>query len=234
VQGFFYKLKKENTMKKHINVHKIVGVAMFASLAFVLSLIFRFPVMFLTFDVKDAVITLSGFIFGPICAVVTSLLAATIELSISDTGVYGFIMNFASSATFSFAASMIYKYKRTFFGSVIGFYSASAILVAVMIGLNILVTPFYMGVPRSVVIDMLDILFMFNAAKALMNSAIAMLFYKPVITALRRARLIKTKDSNPDSEKKSFFNRFTAYTVIFALVTVAVAITLFVILKLDS
>ena len=216
-----------------INIQKIVGIAMFAALAFVVSLVFRFPVLFLTFDAKDAVITLAGFIFGPISAVVTALLSATIELSISDTGVYGFIMNFASSATFSFTASLIYKYKRTYFGSVVAFYSATVVLTIVMVLMNIFVTPFYMGVPRAMVIEMIPTVFLpFNLAKALMNSAIAMLLYKPVITALRRAKLIKTKDGfKKENGKAGFFNRFTVYTLIIGLTTLAVAITIFVILK---
>lgn len=215
-----------------INLQKIVGIAMFSALAFVVSLVFRFPVLFLTFDAKDAVITLAGFIFGPVSAVVTSLLAATIELSISDTGIYGFIMNFASSATFSFVASLIYKYKRTFFGSVIAFYGATVVLTLVMIGMNVLVTPFYMGAPRSAVIEMIPtVLLPFNFAKALMNSAIAMLLYKPVITALRRAKLIKTKDSVSTERSRGFFNRFTVYTLIIGLTTLAVAITIFLILR---
>ena len=216
-----------------LNVQKIVGIAMFAALAFVISLVFRFPVMFLTFDAKDAVITLGGFIFGPISALVISLLAATIELSISDTGVYGFIMNFASSATFSFVASLIYKYRRSFWGSMVAFYSATVVLVLVMLGMNIFVTPFYMGVPRSMVIEMIPSVFLpFNLAKALMNSAIAMLLYKPVITALRRAKLIKTKDGfSKENGKVGFLNRFTVYTLIIGLTTLAAAITIFVILK---
>lgn len=217
---------------KKLNLQKIVGIAMFASLAFVVSMVFRFPVMFLTFDAKDAIITLAGFIFGPVSAIITSLLAATIELSISDTGVYGFIMNFASSATFSVTASLIYKYKRTFFGSIIAFYSATAVLTAVMIGMNMLVTPFYMGVPRSVVIEYIPTLFLpFNFAKALMNSAVAMLLYKPVITSLRRAKLIKTADGMQSKGKAGFFNRFTVYTIAVALSTLAIAIIIFVFIK---
>lgn len=219
-----------NTNK--LNLQKIVGIAMFASLAFVVSLVFRFPVMFLTFDAKDAIITLAGFIFGPISALITSLLAATIELSISDTGIYGFIMNFTSSAVFSFTASIIYKYKRTFFGSVAAFYSASIILTLTMMGMNVLVTPYFMGVERSVVIDMLPTLFLpFNLAKALMNSAISMLLYKPVITSLRRAKLIKTADGALSRSKGGFFNRFTVYTLIIGISTLAASIIIFVILK---
>lgn len=217
---------------KKVNIQKIVGIAMFASLAFVVSLVFRFPVLFLTFDAKDAIIALAGFIFGPVSALITSLLAATIELSISDTGIYGFIMNFVSSATFSFTASLIYKYKRTFVGSIIAFYSATATLTLVMLGMNILVTPFYMGAPRSAVIELLPTLLLFNLAKALMNSAVAMLLYKPVITALRRARLIKVKASEIGKDSKiGFLNKFTVYTLVIGLTTLAVATAIFIIIK---
>ena len=218
--------------KKKVNLQKIVGIAMFAALAFVASLVFRFKVMFLTFDAKDAIITLAGFIFGPISAVVTSLLAATIELSISDTGLYGFIMNFVSSATFSFTASLIYKYKRTFLGSIIAFYSATAVLTVVMLGMNVLITPHYMGVSREAVIELIPtVLFPFNLAKALMNSAIAMLLYKPVITALRRAGFIKRKSGLAKTEKVSFFNKFSVYTLAIGLSTLAIATTIFLILR---
>ena len=45
-----------------VNVQKIVGIAMFAALAFVVSLVFRFPVMFLTFDAKDAIVCITAMI----------------------------------------------------------------------------------------------------------------------------------------------------------------------------
>ena len=65
---------------QRVDIKKIVGIAMFAALAFVVSLVFRFPVTFLTYDAKDAIITLAGFIFGPISALITSLLAAILEI----------------------------------------------------------------------------------------------------------------------------------------------------------
>ena len=89
---------------------KMTGIAMFSALAFIVSLVFRLPVMFLTFDAKDAVIAIAGFIYGPVSAVIISIIAALIEfISISDTGWYGLLMNFASSATFAGVASLIYS-----------------------------------------------------------------------------------------------------------------------------
>ena len=98
----------------------MTGIAVFSALAFIVSFSIRVPVQFLTFDAKDAIIAIAAFVYGPISAVIMALIAALIEaVTISDTAVYGFIMNFASSATFALVASTIYKYKRTarLFGS---------------------------------------------------------------------------------------------------------------------
>ena len=116
--------------KKNIMLHTVTGVGIFSSLAFIATLVCKLiPSVggFLSLDAKDAVIAIASFIYGPIVAPVISLITAFIEfVTISDTGWYGFIMNFASSATFSLVASLIYKYKKSFNGAVIGFASAVA------------------------------------------------------------------------------------------------------------
>ena len=240
---YFNKTEEENTSSAPLNaktskgekarayrkldVKKLVGISMFAALAYIATFVFRINVMFLTFDVKDAVITISSFIYGPIAALVSSLLVALLELiTISGTGVYGFIMNFASSAAFSVTASLIYKHKRDFLGAIISIYTASFVLVAVMMVLNVLVTPYYMtgGNVEAVVALIPKLLLPFNTAKALMNSAVVMLLYKPVSQALKRARLV-TGSFNMR------FNKQSVYLLIIAIITAALAITLFVITK---
>ena len=206
----------------------MTGIAVFSALAFIVSFVFRLPVMFLTFDAKDAVIAIASFIYGPLSAPIMSLIAALLELvSISDTGVYGFIMNFASSAAFSLTASLIYKYRRNFVSSIIGLYSAVVATVAVMMLLNIFVTPYYMGVATDAVVEMLPtVLLPFNFAKALMNASIAMLLYKPIVFALRRAHLI----SGPRAEGTGF-NRRSVITIIVGGVSLLLAAAIFFILK---
>ena len=181
---------------------------------------------FLTFDAKDAVLTIAAFIYGPIAAIIMSLIPALIELlTISGTGFWGFLMNFASSACFSFTASVIYKYKRSFNGAIVGLYTSVLATTAVMMVLNILVTPIYMGVPRAVVIELLPTLLLpFNFAKALMNAAITMLIYKPVSVAMKRAKLIQGK-------MDAKFNKQSVVMLIIGGVTLAASITIFLILK---
>ena len=207
-------------MKKTKNsmIRTVTGVGIFSALAFITTLVCKLiPSVggFLSLDAKDSVIAIASFIYGPIVAPIISLVSAFIEfVTISDTGWYGFVMNFASSATFSLVASLTYKYKKSFNGAIIGFASAVVVTTGVMLLLNIFVTPVYfvsIGVPmtRDTVIEMLPrLLLPFNFAKSLINSALALLLYKPIINAMRSAHLV------PKSEHKTEFNRSSILTLI--------------------
>ena len=216
-------MTKENNF---FSTKRIVGMAMFSALAYGVTFVFRIPVQFLTFDAKDAVLTIAAFIYGPLSALIMSFIPAFIEsVTISGTEFWGFLMNFASSACFSFTASVIYKYKRSFNGAIIGLYASVLTTTAVMIVLNIFITPIYMKVPTAVVIDFLPTLLLpFNFAKALMNAAIAMLIYKPVSIAMKRAKLIS---GSVDAR----FTKKSLIMIITGAISLAAAIALFVWLK---
>lgn len=65
-------------------------------------------------------------------------------------------------------------------------------MTALMILWNWLITPLYMHVPRDVVVKMLIPTFLpFNLVKGGINATLAMLLYKPVVTALRKAKLVE-------------------------------------------
>lgn len=178
---------------------RIVGISVFSALSFILALVCS-PIPpvggFLSLDVKDAIITIAAFVYGPVSAVIISFIAAALEfLTISTTAWYGFLMNFVSSATFSLTASLIYSRRRTFGASLVGIYSAVASTTAVMLLMNLFVTPWYLvyiGLPlevaRGEVARLLPyVIAPFNFAKALLNSSIIMLLYKPLSAALSKA-----------------------------------------------
>lgn len=215
-------------MKKvnNVDVKRIASIAMLSALAFLARLVFKIPVSFLTFDIKDTVIATGGLIFGPVSAVVISLLVSLIEMIISETGPIGFVMNFISSATFAGVAALIYKFRRTFNGAIIGLFSSVAVTTGVMLLMNLLLTPIYQSVPVEVVIDMLPTLFLpFNFAKTLLNAAVVMLIYKPVVIALRKARIIEGKAMDIK------FNKQSILTIIISSISLIAAIVIFVILN---
>ena len=214
-------------MNKRITNYKtIASIAMLSALAFLARLIFKIPVSFLTFDIKDSIIALGGMIFGPVSGVVIALLVSLIEMIISETGPIGFVMNFISSAAFAGTAALIYKFKRTFNGAIIGLFSAVGTTTAVMLLMNLLLTPIYQEVPVEVVIGMLPTLFLpFNFAKTLLNAAIVMLIYKPVVVALRKARII---EGRPMDTK---FGKESVITIIISALSLITAVVIFVILN---
>ena len=212
--------------KTSLDIKKTASIAMLSALAFLARLVFKIPVSFLTFDIKDTVIALGGLVFGPVSGVVIALVVSLVEMIISETGPIGFVMNFVSSAVFAGVASLIYKFKRTFNGAIIGLYSSVAATTAVMLLMNVILTPIYQGVPRSAVIEMLPTLFLpFNFAKTLLNAAIVMLIYKPVVVALRKAKILEGKTMDVKFGKQSVI------TIIISSVSLVAAIVIFVILN---
>lgn len=184
------------------NVKKMVMMAMLSAVAFALVALIRIPVvLFLSYEPKDVVIAIGGFLFGPLMAFGVSAIASLIEfMTISGTGVIGLVMNVLSTCAFACTASYIYKKNHTMKGAWMGLIAGSLLMSAVMVLWNYLITPFYMGIPREEVVKLLlPVILPFNLLKAGLNSAILLLIYKPVVQVLRKMNLVEeshTKSSN--------------------------------------
>ncbi len=198
---------------------RIALIALFGALSYVLMLVIHFKISFLTLDLKDTIIALSGLYFGPLAALTLSLLVPLLEfITVSDTGVYGLLMNFLGSAAFSVTAAVIYRYKKSFAGALIALFSAVAALVAVMLTFNLLVTPHYMGVTVAEVQALIPTLLLpFNLIKAILNMGFVLLFYKPISTVMQRMGLIE-KSTRPQG-----FHRRSVVMILIALALIAVS-----------
>ena len=208
------------------NIKKISVTAVLCALAYLCMFVFRFKVSFLTFDFKDAILAVISFLYGPIYGIVSALVVALTELiSVSDTGVYGFIMNFLSSAAFAGVCGVFYKYKRTLLGAVLGALCAMLVMTAVMLIANAFITPLYMKVPQSVVIGMIpSLLLPFNLLKGVFNAAITMIIYKPITSALKKMGLMA---SGGGTNK----GRFAVLSVVSVIVIVIATLIILYLLK---
>ena len=181
-------------MKKTIDVKKMVLLSLLSALAYVITVAFpRIEVAgFLRYEPKDVIIVIGAFLLGPYAAVVSSSLVALLEMvTISSTGPVGGLMNALSSCSFALVASLIYNKKRTLGGAILALAVGGVVMSGVMLLWNWLVTPLYMKVERSVVEAMLLPVFLpFNLIKAGLNSALILALYKPMLTAIRSARLL--------------------------------------------
>lgn len=177
--------------KSQVQLRRMLIAALFVALAYVSRFIFHFNVAFLTFECKDAFLAIGGMFLGPLWALGMSAATALIEfITISDTGWYGLVMNFCAAAAFACVASLVYRYRRTLTGAIVGLSAGVAALVGVMLPLNLLITPAYMGVGIAEVIAILPkLLLPFNLLKGILNMAVVLLLYKPLTRALRATHL---------------------------------------------
>ena len=206
-------------------VKLLVGVGVFAALAAVVSFATSFiKIGFLSLDMGDIVVVLASYIYGPVSGLAISLISSLCSFLYSGTGFWGFVMDFASSATFAFAASFIYYRRKNFKFAIIGTYSAILAVVLVMMPLNILITPLYTGTTSGDVIVMIPkLLLPFNLFKAAFNGGAVLLLYKPVAKALRGANLVP---SIPKGEKNeaSKPGSYAPYSLLIGALTVIVAV----------
>lgn len=210
----------------HGDTKKLVSLAMLTALAYIVMILSKaLPQVsgFLQLDLKDTIICIGGFLFGPMAAAVSSIVVAVIEMfTYSDTGIIGCIMNMLATCAFCCTASFVYKRIHTKKGAVIGLSCGVVVLTIVMLLWNYLITPIYMKIDRAVVAAMLPTVFLpFNLVKGGLNMAIILLIYKPVVTALRKAHLVP---ESKDGSKQG--GRINAGFLLFALALLGTFVTL--------
>ena len=200
-------------MRNQFSVKKMVLLAMLAAVAYMMVTLIRIPVvLFLKYEPKDVIITIGGFLMGPMAAFIVSLLVSLLEMiTISDTGPIGAIMNLISTCSFACTAAIFYKKNHTLKGAVIGLAVGSVIMVVTMILWNWLISPLYMfeinspealAEARAAVEALLLPAFLpFNLLKAGLNTAFILCLYKPLVTALRKTGLIPSPNAQKGSSR---------------------------------
>ena len=196
--------------KRKFSTKEIVCMGMFCALAYaVMALSKLIPVSiagFLNFDFKDFVIAICGFLFGPLPAIIVTVIVSLIEMiTISSTGPIGLLM------------------KRKFSSAVVGLILGIVCMAIIMVLWNWLITPLYMGVPRETVVGMLLPVFLpFNLIKGAINAAITLLLYHPIVSALRKANLVP--QSNSKAPKKKGLSLGVTLVSIFVIISLVLVI----------
>lgn len=212
-----------------MKVKKLCMAALFCALAIASTYIMHIKVMFLTFDAKDAVITIAGLLFGPIYSIAISLVVSLVEfISIGDAGFWGFLMDFLSTALFSTVCALIYKYKKNIKGAVIGLVSAIFAMTAFMLLFNLFIVPIYTpNFTTAAVAKMVPTLFLpFNLTKALLNSAIVLVLYKPASIAMKAAKVLPSKAQPQAEPADGSANERKKKNLIFSLVVTGVGLVI--------
>ena len=205
-------------------LRRLTVMAMFTALAFAAVAFVRIPVMlWLSYEPKDVLLTIGAFLLGPIEGIVMTVVVALLELvTISNTGLIGFVMNVFSSCLFVCTASIIYHRKRTLAGALIGLICGALLTTGGMILWNYLITPLYMAnTTREQVAGMLIPLFLpFNLLKSALNATLTMLLYKGVSSTLRAAKLL------PPAQKPTNGKKYLPVTILSLLVLAALILAM--------
>ena len=205
-----------------VDVKKLATMAMLVALAYVVTVVTRFPLMaaasYLKYDPKDVVLLIGAYLFGPLAGAAMSVATCFIEMiTVSEAGIYGFIMNVVASCAFILPSAFLYHRRRTMGGAIAGLALGVVAMAATMVLWNYIITPIYEGLPRGQVAGMLATVFLpFNAIKAVLNAALTLMLYQPVTNALRRTHLLPAL---PDGSLRRSYNLGAVVLGLFLLAT---------------
>lgn len=180
----------------------ITVTAMLSAISFVLMFLdFSVPFMptFVQMDISELPALLAAFSLGPVYGVVVCLVKNLIHLLITSTAGAGELCNFLLGASFVFPAGLIYKFRKSRSGAILGALVGAVIMALFSIPLNYFITyPVYVvayGMPLDAIIGMyqairpgvnglLECLITFNApftlVKGLLDALLCFLIYKPL------------------------------------------------------
>ncbi len=218
-----------NRAANRIDTKKLVLAALFAAIAFIVSLLIRIPLIptftFLKYDAKDVIIALEGFILGPWYSIATTVVVSLVEMvTVSTSGFIGAIMNIISTLAFVLPSTIVYKYCHNLFGAVLGLVLGVFNETGWMLIWNYFITPLYTtGMSREVIASyLLPVFFPFNFIKGTINACLTFILYKPVMTALRHAKVMpKSVGTAPKTSTAVTLNIVMA---ILLLVAIGVAV----------
>ena len=180
-------------MKKSINTRKLVAMGLMAGLSVALVFLIHFPIFpqapFLEYDPADIPILIASFAYGPFAGLIVTAIASVVQgLTVSSaSGLYGILMHLISTGTYVLVAGLIYRAKNSRPGIVIALVCGVLASAAVMAAANLVVTPYFMGVPVDAVKGMLlPVIIPFNLIKSGINAAMMMMIYLPLRPALEK------------------------------------------------
>lgn len=181
---------------------RLVQLAMLAAVSVVLVLLVQFPLIpsaaFLKYDMADVPILIGSMLYGPLPGLLILLIVSVVQaFLLGGDSWYGLVMHMVASSALVLLVSLFYRHKRKMSQGIVGMVCGTVGMAAVMVPMNLLLTPLYMGVPREVVLSMLlPAIIPFNLLKAGLNCVLAALLFTALMPFLRRNRwLLGTDDA---------------------------------------
>lgn len=207
-----------------MSTKKITTIGILCAMAVVINLLVHFPlvpsVAFLSYDPKDIIVVVGGFIYGPLSALLISLITSVLEILYRGGTILDVVMNVISTCAFACVAAWIYKRERTKAGAIKGLVVGVIVNILCMVVWNYIVDPIYYQMPREAVVAMLPAIALFNLLKSGLNAGLTLFLYKPLVTILRRSSLLEKHDEKSSGSKEMLIlGLFIIATVVFAVLS---------------
>ncbi len=166
-------------------VKVIAMLGMLTALSVVLTWLIHFPIIpaapFLEYDPADIPILIGTFTFGPLAGLLLTIAVSAVQaFTVSaQSGAMGFLMHVFATGTMVLISGSIYKRGKDIRSAVLGLVLGALAMTAVMIPLNLIFTPLFMGAPVEAVIDLiLPAILPFNLFKSFLNGAVTFILYR--------------------------------------------------------
>jgi len=198
-----FMMRRKTVMNQNkFTTEKLARLAMMTAVSVVLLLILRLPwpaAPYLVYDPADVPIYITAFAFGPLEGLIVTLVVCLIQaFMLGGDMFYGFIMHFVATGIVAVAIGVMYRRNKTKKTAIKALVTGVIISVIVMCVMNLIVTPVYMGAPRSAVVAMIPtVIIPFNLVKAGVNSLLTFILYKRISVLLHGAgRTVKTEEKD--------------------------------------
>jgi len=182
---------KNNTK---LTTTKLAVTAMLSAVAIVLQFLelsVPFVPSFLKLDFSAVPELLGAFAVGPAYGVMICLIKNLVHLTVTNSMAVGELSNFLLGAIFTFTAGIIYKYRKTRLGAIVGTICGAVAMTAISIATNyFIVYPFYAqlwaGGDMEVIINMYKVILPScdTLIKCLLTINVPFTFIKGIIVAV--------------------------------------------------
>lgn len=179
------------------NTRKLVTMGLFAAISVVLVFLIHFPifpaVVFLEYDPADIPILICTFLWGPLSGFVLTAVVSILQgITVSSaSGIIGIVMHIFATGSYCLVSGFIYKRNKTKKNAILAIIAGVFTMTLTMAIWNLLVTPYFMGLPVGAVVSLLPWIIAFNIVKASINGVIAYFVYKPVSKNIKKSKNIK-------------------------------------------
>ncbi|MBR5192568.1 MAG: ECF transporter S component [Clostridia bacterium] len=190
-------------MKKIFTTKNIAGMAVFTALSFVTYLLeipifASTPASFLKLDFSNVFVMLAGFMYGPIPAIIITVVKEVIHIFVGTTGGVGELANIIMTASYVLLPSIVYYYRKGIKGVLITLLIACVIQTGISLLVNKFINfPFFTGSVPFVVTETSNNLFatlwtyilLFNVIKSVAISVVTIILYKRVSYIFKKINL---------------------------------------------